>query len=60
MAESKYPGAYVDHGSKEFEYDCGSPDFTGDFDKLPPYIQDVANQIHEAAFGNKEATETES
>ncbi|MDR0475412.1 MAG: hypothetical protein LBH43_17285 [Treponema sp.] len=42
-----------DTGSGKCEYDFGSPDFTGDFNKLPPNIQNVANQIHEAAFGDK-------
>ena len=44
----------ADSGSGECEYDFGHADFTGDFDKLPPHIQEVANQIHEAAFGNQE------
>jgi hypothetical protein len=53
MSESKYSGAYVDHGSKEYEYDCGSPDFTGDKEKLSPYIQNIQDQIVKDAFGDK-------
>jgi hypothetical protein len=33
-----------------WEYDCGPANFTGDFDKLPPYIQQVANDLTKQAF----------
>ncbi|MDR2701105.1 MAG: hypothetical protein LBB72_01580 [Spirochaetaceae bacterium] len=58
MGESKYPG-YVDHGSKEYEYDCGSPDFTGDKEKLSPYIREIQDQIVKEAFGDKEQGATQ-
>ena len=41
-----------DCGPGEWEYDFGNAYFTGDFDKLPPYIQGIANQIHNDAFGD--------
>ena len=54
MAEEKYPGAYTKHDPDKWEYDFGNADFTGDFDKLPPHIQGIANQIHKDAFGDND------
>ena len=60
MSKSKYPGAYVDHGDIEYEYDCGPENFTGDFSKLSPHIQEVADDLTKQAFPEgKEAFQKE-
>jgi hypothetical protein len=46
MSEEKKP--YDDPSN--WEYDCGSENWTGEFDKLPPYIQEVANNLTKQAF----------
>jgi len=51
MADIKYPGVFVDHDPAKWEYDGGTPDFTGDIEKLSPYMQEIQRQISEAAFG---------
>ncbi|MCL2215192.1 MAG: hypothetical protein FWC06_08305 [Treponema sp.] len=57
MAEEKYPGAYTKHDPNKWEYDFGDTEFTGDFDKLPPNIQRIANQIHKDAFGDNDTNQ---
>jgi hypothetical protein len=53
---AKYPGAYVDHNPDDWEYDGGSPDWTGDIEKLPPYIREIQEKLVKEAFGDsKEA-----
>jgi len=38
----------------EWEYDGGTPDFTGDIEKLSPHIREVQEQIVRDAFGDRE------
>jgi hypothetical protein len=44
----KYPGAYVDHDSKDWEYDFGPAESTGEI--ASPYINSVLDGITKEAF----------
>ena len=56
MAESKYPGAYVDHKSEDWEYDGGDPNWTGEPGKLSPHMQSVEDRLMKEAYQKERGT----
>jgi hypothetical protein len=56
---AKYPGAYADHDPKDWEYDFGPVEYTGEV--ASPYINKVMDDIEKKAFPNgKEAFQKEN
>jgi hypothetical protein len=47
---AKYPGAYVDHDSKDWEYDYGPAESAGEI--ASPHINSVLDGIMKEAFPN--------
>lgn len=48
----------TNHDPSHWEYDGGSPNWTGDIEKLSPHIREVQDQLVKSAFGDRQKEKT--
>jgi hypothetical protein len=54
IMEKKEDSLCMDADPRNWEYDGGSPNWTGEIDKLSPYIREVQEKLVKEAFGDRQ------